>query len=275
MSDRKIQFGNNTVLCAVDWRGVAYVCLNRPEVHNAYNEDMLEGLHQAMDLVDQQHAIRAVVLSAKGPSFQAGADLAWIASLATQGEAANLAASRQTALAVDRLQRLRPTSIALVHGACYGGGTGLIAACDVVIATERARFGITEARWGLVPSIILPHLIQAIGLRQLRRYLQTCEHFDAKQALNIGLVHELVADELALKVRAEALIDQLLRNAPGAVSACKARTLELAEALLTEDQTQALIKEHAARRSTEEAIEGSLSFMEQRNPAWYPIASKT
>ncbi|MEY2717795.1 MAG: hypothetical protein RL539_827 [Pseudomonadota bacterium] len=236
---------------------------------------MLEGLHQAMDLVDQQHAIRAVVLSAKGPSFQAGADLAWIASLATQGEAANLAASRQTALAVDRLQRLRPTSIALVHGACYGGGTGLIAACDVVIATERARFGITEARWGLVPSIILPHLIQAIGLRQLRRYLQTCEHFDAKQALNIGLVHELVADELALKVRAEALIDQLLRNAPGAVSACKARTLELAEALLTEDQTQALIKEHAARRSTEEAIEGSLSFMEQRNPAWYPIASKT
>jgi methylglutaconyl-CoA hydratase len=234
---------------------------------------MLDGLHRAMDLVDEDRSIRTLVLSSKGPSFQAGADLGWIASLANQGQAVNLEASRQTALAVDRLQQLRPTSIALVQGACYGGGTGLIAACDVVIATKRARFGITEARWGLMPSIILPQLIQAIGLRHLRRYLQTCEHFDAGQALTIGLVHELVADESALKARAERLVDQLLRNAPEAVVACKARSLELAKALLTEEERHALINEHAARRSTAEAMEGGLSFIERRDPAWYPTAS--
>ncbi|MFN5338554.1 MAG: enoyl-CoA hydratase-related protein, partial [Burkholderiales bacterium] len=142
-------------------------------------------------------------------------------------------------------------------------------------ASERARFGITEARWGLVPTIILPQLYQAIGLRQLRRYLQTCEHFDAKQALNIGLVHEIVSDESALSTRAESLIDQILRNAPDAVATCKARSLAVADAILDKCALDALIEEHASRRSTLEAIEGSKSFMERRAPAWYPLGAKT
>ena len=276
-SSKKVQdrLGNDTVVFHIDWRGIAYLCLNRPEVHNAYNDHMLDSLHQAMDLIERDLSIRALVLSAKGQSFQAGADLAWIAALASEGEAANLAASRHTASAIDRLQHMRPTTIALVHGGCFGGGTGLIAACDVVLASERARFGITEARWGLVPTIILPQLCQAIGLRQLRRYLQTCEHFDARQALNIGLVHEIVSDESALSTRAESLIDQLLRNAPGAVAACKARSLAVADAILDKRALDALIEEHASRRSTQEAIEGSKSFMARRDPAWYPRASKT
>jgi len=147
-------FGNNAVLCELDKRGVATITLNRPEVNNAYNGDMLNGVHEAMDDLATQTSLRVVVIQGSGKHFQAGADLTWISSVGKTDPTGNEKASRLTAEAVRRLNELPIPTIALVHGACIGGGTGIISSCDVVIAAESATFGISEARWGLVAGII-------------------------------------------------------------------------------------------------------------------------
>ncbi|MFZ9679392.1 MAG: enoyl-CoA hydratase-related protein [Quisquiliibacterium sp.] len=261
--------GNGAVLCSLDARGVATVSLNRPDVNNAYNGDMLDGLHAAMDLVDAQPGIRVVVLRGNGRHFQAGADLAWIAEVGKRGADANLAASRLTGEAVQRLNLLRVPTVALVNGGCFGGGTGVVAACDVVIAAEDAIFAITEARWGLMAGIILPHLCHAIGVRNVRRYALTCERFGAHAAERLGLVHEVCRlDELA--ARGEQLVDALLMNAPEALALTKRRTLAVSGNDLSAELMDLLISEHAARRQTAEAAEGTASFLQKRHPSWYP-----
>ncbi len=261
--------GNGAVLCSLDHRGVATVSLNRPQVNNAYNGDMLDGLHQAMDLVDRDPAIRAVMLRANGRHFQAGADLAWIASVGKLGPDSNEQASRLTGEAVQRLNVLRVPTIALVQGGCFGGGTGVLAACDVVLAADNALFAITEVRWGLMAGIILPHLCNTIGVRNVRRYALTAERFDAQTAQQLGLVHEVCSLD-TLGSRGEQIVDALLMNAPDAVALTKRRTLAVSGNDLPADLMNALIAEHAARRQTAEAAEGTASFLEKRAPSWYP-----
>jgi methylglutaconyl-CoA hydratase len=209
---------NQPVQWNVDARGVATVTLNRPQVNNAYDVSLIQGLHDAMDALGS--GVRVLVLRGAGRHFQAGADLKWIRGVAAQSGEENERASRATALAVHRLNTLPVPAVALVQGGCFGGGTGIVAACDIVIAADDAVFSIAETRWGLTAAIILPQLADAIGARQVRRYALTGERFDAAEARRIGLVHEVVPlAELA--AAGERIVGQLLQNAPEASAQTK------------------------------------------------------
>ena len=260
---------NDTVLWAIDTRGVATVTLNRPAVNNAYNGDLIDGLHAAMDALGRETGLRMVVLRGNGKHFQAGADLAWIGGVATRPPAENEKVSRLTALAIRRLDTCPVPVLALIQGGCFGGGTGIAAACDVVVASEDAIFSISETRWGLMAGIILPQLCQAIGLRQVRRYALTGERFGAAEARRLGLVHEVCPtgglDEAGHKV-----IEAVLMNAPQATTATKLRSLASARAFIDDGELRDLIDEHARARQQPEAAEGLASFREKRKPKWYP-----
>ncbi len=254
-----------SVLWSVDARGVATVTLNRPQVNNAYNDVLIQGLHEAMDALGAN--VRVVVLTGAGKHFQAGADLKWIAAVAAQGDAENVAASRATATAVYRLNALPVPTVALVQGGCFGGGTGIVAACDVVIAADDAMFSIAETRWGLTAAIILPQLADAIGVRQVRRYALSGERFGAEEARRIGLVHEVVP-LAGLASAGEKIVAQLLQNAPQANAQTKATALEFAWGRPTDAVQARLIADHAAKRRSAEAREGLTSFAEKRPARW-------
>ena len=181
----------NPVLWDIDQRGVATVTLNRPEVNNAYDAGLINGVLAAMDELGKKPHLRVVVLKGNGKHFQAGADLKWINGVRPKSTAENEAVSRATFEAVQRLNTLPIPTVALVQGGCFGGGTGVISACDVVIAADNALFSITEVRWGLTAAIIIPQLCDSIGVRQVRRYALTGERFGAEEARRIGLVHEV------------------------------------------------------------------------------------
>src|SRR3954466_2554900 len=234
---------NESVLHAVDRRGVATVTLNRPQVNNAYDESVIHGLLGAMDALGQRNDVRVVVLRGAGKHFQAGADLKWIRAVAGQSAEANEEASRATADAVRRLNMLPVPTVALVQGGCFGGGTGIVAACDVVIAAQDALFSIAETRWGLMAGIILPQLADAIGARQVRRYALTGERFGADEARRIGLVHEVVATA-ELEAAGERIVSQLLQNAPEANAQTKALALEFAWGAVDEATFGRLVRQH-------------------------------
>jgi methylglutaconyl-CoA hydratase len=261
--------GNGTVLWEVDARGVATVALNRPDVNNAYNGDLIGGLHAAMDALGATPGLRVVVLRGHGKHFQAGVDLKWISAVARQSPAENERVSRATAETVRRLDTLPVPTVALVQGGCFGGGTGFAAACDIVVASEDAIFSISETRWGLMAGIILPHLCRSMGFRQVRRYALSGERFDAHEARRLGLVHE-VCPVGALDAAGARLVDALLMNAPGASAATKLRLLQVADAFIDDGQFRDLVREHAAARQLAEATEGLASFREKRKPRWYP-----
>ena len=254
----------STVLHEVDARGVATLTLNRPEVNNAYDGALIEALGAALDALA---GVRAVVLRGAGKHFQAGADLGWILRVAAASAEENERVSRATATAVHRLNTAPVPTIALVQGACFGGGTGIVAACDVVVAAEDAVFSISETRWGLMAGIILPQLADAIGARQVRRYALTGERFGAQEAKRIGLVHEIVpANELASA--GERFVGQLLQNAPEANAQTKAAALEFAWGDIDDAVLERLAVQHAAKRRSTEAAEGLASFREKRAARW-------
>ena len=260
---------NDTVLWEIDGRGVATVTLNRPAVNNAYNGDLLQGLHDAMDAIGREAGLRVVVLRGNGKHFQAGADLAWINGVAAQSPAENERASRVTAEAIRRLDTCPVPTLALVQGGCFGGGTGVAATCDIVVASTDALFSISETRWGLMAGIILPQLCQAIGLRQVRRYALSGERFGAEEARRIGLVHEVVPVGGLAEAGAR-IVDAILMNAPAATTATKLRALASAHAFVDDGLLRDLVDEHARTRQQAEAKEGLASFKEKRKPAWYP-----
>jgi methylglutaconyl-CoA hydratase len=261
--------GNGTVLWELDARGVATVTFNRPQVNNAYNGDLIQGVHEAMDALGARPGLRVVVLRGSGKHFQAGADLTWITAVARTSPDENERVSRATGEAVRRLDTLPVPTVALVQGGCFGGGTGIVAACDVVVASEDAIFSISETRWGLMAGIILPQLCQAMGTRQVRRYALTGERFGAHEARRLGLVHEVCAAG-ALDGTGARIVDALLMNAPGATTATKLRSLLVAGAFIDDGVFRDLVREHAAARQLDEATEGLASFREKRMPRWYP-----
>ena len=255
------------VLWALDERGVATVTLNRPEVNNAYNGDLIQGLLNAMDALAAAPALRAVVLKGNGRHFQAGADLKWIDAVRPASPEENVRVSRATADAVQRLNHSPVPTVALVQGGCFGGGTGIVAACDVVVAADNAMFSIAEVRWGLTAAIIIPQLNDAMGVRQVRRYALTGERFGAEEARRIGLVHEVVP--LAqLEAAGARIVGHLLENGPNALKQTKSHVLASAFADLDEPAFAALIDAHAAKRQSAEAAEGLASFAEKRAARW-------
>jgi methylglutaconyl-CoA hydratase len=257
----------NPVLLEVDDRKVAHLVLNRPAVNNAYDGDLIQSLLTAFEALEKVARLRAVVISGAGRHFQAGADLKWITTLRVASAEENIRASRATAEAVRRLNATLVPTIALVQGACFGGGTGILAACDVVIAAADAIFSIAEVRWGLTAAIIIPQLNDAIGVRQVRRYALTGERFNAEEARRIGLVHVVVpAGEL--KAAGARVVDQLLQNGPQAIAQTKALALESSWSRIDEAAFERLVEMHAKKRQSAEAAEGLLSFMEKRAAKW-------
>ena len=259
----------NPVLWNLDGRGVATVTLNCPEVNNAYDAGLINGVLAAMDELGRKPNLRVVVLKGNGKHFQAGADLKWINGVRPKSATENEAVSRATFEAVQRLNTLPIPTVALVQGGCFGGGTGVISACDVVIAADNALFSITEVRWGLTAAIIIPQLCDAIGVRQVRRYALTGERFGAADARRIGLVHEVVP--LAeLEAAGAKVVEQLLANGPQAMAETKALALESSFGGMSvdDDAYARLVRMHSDRRQTNEASEGLASFAEKRAANW-------
>jgi methylglutaconyl-CoA hydratase len=256
------------VLSAVDGRGVASVTLNRPERHNAYDGALIDGLIAALGALAADPRVRVLVLRGNGRNFQAGADLAWLKKMAGAALEENVAFSRKTTAAMRALNEFPQPTIALVHGACYGGGIGMVACCDVRIATETASFALSEVRWGVIPAPIIPQLGAAMGVASLRRYGITGERFDAHEARRIGLIHEICPDD-GLDHAAARIVEAILRSAPEAVRETKRLVLAQAGLLLSEQDVEALAAQAAIRRASPEAAEGLASFEAKRDPSWY------
>lgn len=257
------------VLLSKDERGIATVTLNRPEVNNAYNGALVQGLLDTFGQLAQDPAVRVIVIRGHGRHFQAGADLKWLQEIGGMDAQANHEASLATASAMRGLNAIDKPTIALVHGACVGGGTGVVASCDIAIAERDATFAISEARWGVAATIIFPQLNAAIGVRNVRRYALSCERFDAQRALAMGLIHE-VCEPGGLDAAAAPVIEGLLKAAPDAITLSKRSAMTCANLLFDDDTFARLVNEHADKRRSAEATEGLRSFAEKREANWYP-----
>ncbi|HVB69134.1 MAG TPA: enoyl-CoA hydratase-related protein, partial [Acetobacteraceae bacterium] len=200
--------------------GIATATLNRPEVGNAYNEDLLDELIAGLTRLAPDPAIRALVLRGAGKHFQAGADIGWLGQATEYPPERNYQASMATTRAMQLLNEFPHPTIAVVHGACFGGGAGMVCCVDVALATPDALFGLTEVRVGVAPTPISTHMVHAMGLRHTRRYALTGERFDAAEARRIGLVHEVVAAD-AMEAKLAAVLDAILLGAPGAITMTK------------------------------------------------------
>jgi methylglutaconyl-CoA hydratase len=256
------------VLLAVDSRGVATVTLNRPEVGNAYNAAMLDALIAGLTTLAADPVVRCLVIRGAGKHFQAGADIRWLGEVAHYPPADNYAASIATTRAMQLLNEFPKPTIALVHGACFGGGVGIVCCADVAFATPDAQFGITEIRVGVAPTPISTHMVNAIGLRHTRRYALTGERFDAREAERIGLIHEVVVEE-AMETKLAAVLDAIFLGSPTAIAATKSSFLGANNLLLDDRQIALLAHEGWTQRHAPEGLEGTTAFREKRRPAWY------
>jgi methylglutaconyl-CoA hydratase len=242
--------------------------LDRPSLHNAFDAELINILTAALEAAAVAPSVRAVVLTGNGPSFSAGADLQWMRGMAQASEEEN----RIDALALAKLMRtldeLPKPTIARVHGTAFGGGVGLIACCDIAIASTAARFGLTESRLGLLPAVISPYVIAAIGSRQARRWFTTAEHFDAATACAMGLIHQVVAVE-QLDGAVARQLDWILKAGPIAAGSAKSLVRDVVAAGAQRDAMDAANAQRiAALRVSAEGQEGLSAFLEKRPPAW-------
>ena len=249
--------------------GVGLVVLARPEVHNAFDETLIAETTRALVALERDEDVRAVVLLGAGPSFCAGADLNWMKRMAGYGHAENLADAMALAHMLRTLYRMPKPTIARVHGAAFGGGVGIVACCDIAIASQQATFALSEARLGLIPATISPYVVEAIGTRVARRYFLTAERFEAAEAYRIGLVHDIVLPG-ELDQRVEELLGALFLAGPHAQAESKA----LIRAVAHRPIDDGVIADTAARiakvRASPEAREGVAAFLGKRRAAWAP-----
>ena len=258
----------DVVIVDTDERGVATVIMNRPEKHNAFNEVLVADLQEAFGHLARNPFVRAVVLTGAGKSFSAGADLNWMQEMANYSMEANLGDATRLADMLHALDSLPQPTVARINGGAYGGAVGLIGACDIAIAQDDASFGITEVRLGLIPSVISPYVLRAIGPRQARRYTLTGERFDAAEALRIGLVHR-VERKKTFDAAVNDIIERLVAGAPGAQEEVKALFRDIWELGRTGDAVRADTAQRIARRrTTDEAREGMAAFLGKRKPDW-------
>ena len=250
-------------------RQVARVVLNRPDVHNAFDDALIAELTTALGALDADSGVRAVLLTGAGASFSAGADLNWMRRMAQAGEAENRADAERLAALMRTLNFLSKPTIARVNGAAYGGGVGLVACCDVAIAADGAKFGLTEVKLGLVPAVISPYVIAAIGARHARRLFVTGEIFDASEALRIGLVDTLVAPA-GLDAAVDDALDLLAKGGPQAQAEAKQLALRIGG--MTKQSAERADVDNAALiarlRVSAEGQEGLGAFLDKRKPRW-------
>lgn len=246
---------------------VATVVLNRPDVRNAFNETMIAEITQAFRTLGEDNDIRAIVLAANGPAFCAGADLNWMKKMAAYTYDENRADAMQLAAMLYTIYSCPKPVVAKVQGDCYAGGMGLVAACDIAVATDTAGFCLSEVKLGLIPATISPYVIRAMGDNAARRYFLTAERFSAEEALRIGFVHA-VTNADALDASVADIVKALVTNSPNAVKEAKRLVHDVTGMPLTD----ALIADTAQRiadiRSSEQGREGVRSFLEKRKPDW-------
>ena len=255
------------VLRHIDGDGNATLVLNRPEVHNAFDPEMVKALTSALKDADRDPVVRAVVLMGAGQSFCAGADIGHMKKSAAFTPKQNYQAARESADMLYTLYSLTKPTIACVRGAVRGGGCGLVAACDIALGSRLATFRLSEVKLGIIPSMISPYVIAAMGQRAARRYMLTGEEFDAAEAWRIGLLHDIVEDgDLIHEVGA--LLTQLHTSGPAAMSAVKRLIAVNAHADISESVIHTTSKGIADIRATPEGQEGLSAFLEKRKPSW-------
>jgi methylglutaconyl-CoA hydratase len=255
------------VLLHVDARGVATLTLNRPEIHNAFDDRLIAELAHKLREAANDPDVRAIVLAANGKSFSAGADLNWMKRMARYSEGENLRDAVGLADLMHTISALPKPAVARVQGPAYGGGVGLVACCDIAVGSHAAAFSLSEVRLGLIPAVISPHVIAAIGERQARRYFLTAERFDAAEALRIGLLHAVV-EEGQLDAALNAILDQLLKGGPKALAAAKSLIASVANRPIDRGLVEDTAERIARIRVTAEGREGIAAFLEKRPPAW-------
>ena len=247
--------------------GVHTITLSRPDVRNAFNDEVIAELKTAFLAVAPDAAVRCVVLAAEGPSFCAGADLNWMRRMAdyTQGE--NLADAGELAAMLRAIYACPQPTIARVQGDVYAGGMGLVAACDMAVSVDTANYCLSEVKLGLIPATISPYVIRAMGARAAHRYFLTAERFTAAEAHRIGLVHEVVAAD-ALDTKVAELTQALVSASPNAVRACKKLVHDVAEREINDALVAQTVAGIADIRASSEGKEGVQSFLQKRKPSW-------
>lgn len=256
-----------SVITEID-AGVGIVTLNRPERHNAFDDAMIAELADAMLSMANDPAVRVVVISSTGKSFSAGADLGWMQRAAGYGIEENRNDAGELAEMLRRIADCPKPVIARVQGPAYGGGVGLVAACDMAVATFDAKFALTEVKLGLIPAVISPHVIAAIGERYARRYMLTAEAFSAAEAYRIGLIHEMVADDASLDEAVGEWVDAVLKNGPQALAECKALIRSVSGRPLGPKVVDYTVERIASLRVSPEGQEGLAAFLQKRKPNW-------
>ncbi len=247
--------------------GVATIRMNRPDVHNAFDDVLIVALTEELRRLDQLPEARVIVLAASGKSFSAGADLNWMRRMAKYSREENLRDAMALAGLMRTLDGVKKPTIARVQGAAFGGGVGLVACCDIAIASTEAAFSLSEVRLGLIPSVISPYVIAAIGERAARRYFLTAERFDAAEARRIGLVHEVVHAD-ALDAAVATMAAQLLKGGPQALAAAKKLIADVSRRPMDDALSAETARRIAAIRTDSEGQEGLSAFFEKRPPAW-------
>lgn len=246
---------------------VATIWMNRPELHNAFDEILIAELTAACIALDDDEDVRVVILAGRGKSFSAGADLNWMKRAANNGLDDNLNDARALAKMLRTIAEMRKPTLARIQGAALGGGMGLAAACDIAVASTKAVFATSEVRFGIIPSAISPYVLRAIGARQAYRYFQSAERIDAMRACEIGLVHEAVEPE-QLDARVQEIVGSLLQGGPLSQAAAK----DLIRAVSGRPINDTLVDDTAHRiahlRATPEAREGISAFLDKRTPNW-------
>ena len=247
--------------------GVARVVMDRPQRHNAFEETLIDALAEAFETLAERPDVRCVILAGAGKSFSAGADLDWMKRSAGYSFDENLADARRLAEMIRRLDTLPMPTIALVQGAAIGGGVGLVAACDIALAAEATIFSFSEVKLGIIPSVISPYVLRAIGERAAGRYVLTGERFDAAEALRIGLVHAVLPAD-GLEAAGETLTDAILANGPEAVAAAKRLIADVAGKPIDETLIEETARRIADIRRSDQGREGVGAFLEKRKPNW-------
>ncbi|MGM8851298.1 enoyl-CoA hydratase-related protein [Salinicola halophyticus] len=254
----------------IDSHGVARLTLDRPEVHNAFDDALIKELNahlERLHALAERDEVRLVVLASGGKHFSAGADLHWMKRMVDYGFDDNLKDSRELARLMQQLDGLPCPTLCRIQGAAYGGAVGLAACCDLVIASDKATFCLSEVRIGLSPAVISPYVQRAIGPRQMRRYALTAEVIDATTAQSLGLVHE-VTDGETLDVRIDRMIDRLLAASPQAQRATKALLARVARDPDSDATVDATCRTISELRVSREGQEGLAAFFDKRPPAW-------
>ncbi|MFD1710434.1 enoyl-CoA hydratase/isomerase family protein [Ottowia sp. GY511] len=246
---------------------VATIVLSRPDVRNAFNDEVIAELSQAFVQLGETPEVRAIVLMAEGPAFCAGADLNWMRRMADYTRDENIEDAGKLAFMLRAIYECPKPTIARVQGDVYAGGMGLVAACDMAVSVDTAHYCLSEVKLGLIPATISPYVIRAMGARAAHRYFLTAERFNAAEALRVGFVHEVVpADQLDAKVGE--LVNALTSASPNAVRECKKLVQDVAERDISRLLIDRTVEGIADIRASDEGKEGVQSFLQKRKPAW-------